>query len=638
MGFFMYAFDKQNNVRSLIFIILIGMLIYVNSLNVPFYLDDARNLSNSALRMEKLSYDSILESLSGGIIQTRPVSNFSFSLNYLIDGYDVQGYHFVNIILHICSSFFLFLLLRATLFLPMNREKYGRFSSLAFLTAVLWLVHPVATQSVTYIVQRMNSMAVMFYLLSMLLYVTGRRYQLITEHHPQKLKAIALFLGSGLAALLAIGSKEIAATLPIMILMYEWYFFQNLSLTWLRRNLSWVVGAVVIICLLAFFYLNGHPLQALFNNDCPGRDFTKFERVLTQFRVIVHYVSLLLYPHPSRLFLDYDFQLSRSLFDPVTTFISAGFLIGSLMAAILLLRKERLLSFCLLWFFGNLVMESSVICLEIIFEHRTYLPSTFFILFITATLYRISNNNTVISLFLAGVILLFCYWTVERNKVWQSPDFFWNECVVQYPYKARPHNNLGLALLQKEKLTEAEQQFTIAIELTSENASAHKKSTPHNNLGVVFLKTGRTAEATEEFKTATQINPKYYTAHNNLADIYEKQGKIHEAMTEYRKALEISPDNIKSNGGLGIILSQQSQPAEALPYLEKASHQKPIDIPTHLNLGEVLLQLGRKNEAITIFQQVLELDPNSKPARQHLTALLLGRKAIPSDSSQASSP
>lgn len=590
-------------------------------MNVPFYLDDFGNLTNSALHIEDLSYDSILQSLSGGTLKTRPVSNFSFALNYLIDGYDVQGYHLVNIILHICSSFFLFLLLRATLFLPINREKYGRFSSLAFFTAVLWLVHPVATQSVTYIVQRMNSMAVMFCLLSMLLYVTGRKYQVLRGHHPQKLKTFFLFTGSGFAGLLAIGSKEIAATLPVIILTYEWFFFQNLSLTWLRRRLPWIIGAVAIICLLAFFYLNGHLLQTFFSNDCQGRDFTRAERILTQFRVIVHYIGLLLYPHPSRLFLDYNFSLSSSLFEPLTTFISAGLLISTLMAAILLSRKERLLSFCLLWFFGNLVIESSVICLEIIFEHRTYLPSTFFILFLTATLYRISNNNRAISLFLIGVILLFGYWTIARNKVWQDPEILWEDCIIQYPDKARTHNNLGTALYRNEKLQEAEQQFLIAIDLYRKGAKY--KAIYHSNLGLVYVKTGRTPEAVEQFTTAIQLNPKFYMAYNHLSDLYEKQGMIHEAITGYRQALKISPGYLKSNGGLGKILLQQGHPAEALPYLEKASHQKPIDVSIHLNLGEVLLQLGRKDEAITIFQQVLETDPNSKPARQHLTALLL---------------
>ena len=210
----MYSFDRQNNVRSFIGFFIIGILIYGNSLNVPFYFDDFGNLTSSALRIEDLSSHSILQALTGGTLRTRPVSNFSFAVNYLIDGYNVKGYHIVNIVLHICSSFILFLLLRDTLFLPVNREKYGRYSSIAFLTAVLWLVHPVATQSVTYIVQRMNSMAAMFYLLSMLLYVTGRRRQLMSKHHLQNLKACALFTGSGLAAMLAMGSKEIAATLP----------------------------------------------------------------------------------------------------------------------------------------------------------------------------------------------------------------------------------------------------------------------------------------------------------------------------------------------------------------------------------------------------------------------------------------
>ena len=405
-----------------------------------------------------------------------------------------------------------------------------------------------------------------------------------------------------------------------MILTYEWYFFQNLSLTWFRRRLPWVIGVVAIICLIVFFYLNGHLQQVFFSNECPGRDFTKAERILTQCRVIVHYIGLLFYPHPSRLFLDYNFPLSRSLFEPLTTFFSAGFLVSVLTAAILLSRKERLLSFCLLWFLGNLVIESSVICLEIIFEHRTYLPSTFLILFVTATLYRISNNIRAVSLFLVGVTLLFCYWTIERNEVWQKPELLWNACVVQYPDKARIHNNLGSALFGNEKMEEAAQQLLIAIKLDRKDAGY--QTIYHSNLGRVYFKTGRISEAIEQLTTAIQLDPQYYPAYNYLSDIYEEQGKLDKAMTGYQAALRISPDNIKSNGGLGKILSQQGHPAEALPYLEKASHQKPIDISIHLKLGEVLLQLGRKDEAIDIFHQVLEQDPNSALARQHLAVLL----------------
>ena len=167
--------------------------------------------------------------------------------------------------------------------------------------------------------------------------------------------------------LLAVGSKENAVTLPFFILLYEWYFFQNLANDWLKRRLSVIIGVLVFSALLSFLFLGPNPLETIMAG-CEDRTFTLTERFLTQFRVVIHYISLLVYPHPSRLNLEHDFALSYSLFYPITTLFSIGAIIALLGLAIYLAKKKRLISFCILWFLGNLIIESSIIGLEIIFE------------------------------------------------------------------------------------------------------------------------------------------------------------------------------------------------------------------------------------------------------------------------------
>jgi hypothetical protein len=229
---------------------------------------------------------------------------------------------------------------------------------------------------VAYIIQRMNSMAAMFYILSMLFYVKFRM------SGANRLKWLQ-FAGCVISALLAFGTKEITATLPFFIILYEWLFFQESSPQWAKRNLPLLGGALVLVIIIALVYLNYDPVAKILNGY-KIRDFTPMQRVLTQSRVVIFYISLILWPSPSRLNLDHDFALSYSLLDPFTTVISIVVIFTLIVFAILSARKAPLLSFSILWFFGNLVIESSVIGLELVFEHRNYLPSMFAILAIVA--------------------------------------------------------------------------------------------------------------------------------------------------------------------------------------------------------------------------------------------------------------
>jgi hypothetical protein len=233
---------------------------------------------------------------------------------------------------------------------------------IAFLAAVIWLVHPVQTQSVTYIIQRMNSMASMLFILAFWFYVRGRLAQ-------GNRKTWLWYMGSTLIWLVSLGSKQITLTLPVLVFLYEWYFFQDLSKDWLKRSLKWVLGIAVLFVIIALIYTDFNPLEKFSRlNDFSKNEFTITQRALTQLRVIIYYISLLFYPEPSRLNLDYDFPLSYSLFNPFTTLLSLIIIIGLIILGLYLAKKQRLISFCIFWFLGNLVIESSIIPLAIIFE------------------------------------------------------------------------------------------------------------------------------------------------------------------------------------------------------------------------------------------------------------------------------
>jgi hypothetical protein len=354
-----YGPKRETLLLSLLAIVVI--LIYADTLTTPFIFDDLHNIYNNPhIRVPALSFENLAWAGFESPESRRPVANISLALNYYFSGYNLVSYHVVNILIHIACGIFLYLLAKATLQTPALRSRYEKFGWIPFITVFIWLVHPLQTQSVAYIIQRMNSMAAMFYILSMLFYVNFRMSE------ASRLKWLQ-FAGCVISALLAFGTKEITATLPVFIILYEWFFFQELSPQWAKRNFLLLGGVLLLCMIIAMVYLDYNPVAKILKGY-GNRDFTPMQRVLTESRVVIFYISLMLWPNPSRLNLDHDFALSYSLLDPVTTLISISVIIAVVAFAILMARKEPLLSFSILWFFGNLVIESSVIGLELVFD------------------------------------------------------------------------------------------------------------------------------------------------------------------------------------------------------------------------------------------------------------------------------
>jgi len=297
--------------------------IYSNTFENPFVLDDLSSIQhNPHIRINQLNFKALKQAGFESPLSNRPVAYVSFALNYYFHQLDVAGYHLLNILIHIACGIILLLLVKTIISSPALRGRPQPSAWIPFMAALIWLVHPIQTQTVTYVVQRMNSLAAMFYVLSVLLYARARQSE-------QNLTRRAGFAGCIISGILALGSKEIAATLPAIILLYEWYFQQDLSRTWLKGRLVPIAAALAIFTLLALFYLDFQPLDRIVNSYA-ARDFTLVQRVLTEFRVVFFYMSLILLPHPSRLNLDHHFPVSQSLLVPVTTIFAIGFIVGLL--------------------------------------------------------------------------------------------------------------------------------------------------------------------------------------------------------------------------------------------------------------------------------------------------------------------
>lgn len=487
--------------------LIFSFLIYSNSLNGPFLFDDTNNIQyNNAIKLTDLSLDGIWSAAFDSPHPRRFVAYVSFALNYYFHQEQMLGYHVVNILIHAFTSVLVYQFAAVTLSLPTLKNRYPRYREIALFVALLWLVHPMAAQSVAYLVQRMNSLATMFYMLALVSYIQGRK----STGRKQRSLWYAFCV---LSACLAMGSKEIAATLPFFLILYEWFFFQDLDQKWIRRYLPFIVALVALVVIVGFLAKGGN-VSGWFDY----RTFTMGERILTQFRVVIFYLSLLLLPHPSRLTINHDVSHSTGLLEPETTLLAIVAVAGLLATAIFSAKRERLLSFSILWYFGHLMIESSILPLELIFEHRTYLPSVGLILLGAAMWYRFTTRFKYQFVPLVVLVVVWSFWAHERSHVWSDRVSFWSDAAEKSPEVARIYNNLGVAYEERENLDEALMQYRKAFSLDPGLYRAL------NNIGSIQLAKKNYDAALSAFNQSRELNSRDVDAYKGLALTYYAMG------------------------------------------------------------------------------------------------------------------
>ena len=613
-------------------LIFLAISIYSNTLDVPFLFDDNSNiLAPSHIRMTEFSVENILGAARHGHLATRPISNISFALNYSLGGKHVAGYHIVNILIHAFCGVMLYYFISLTGAIypsPMIES-----SMVPFFAAAIWLVHPVQTQTVTYIVQRMNSLAALFFIITLYLYAKGRVLMIeslgqrrMTETTKQKgvrtysLSVTIYFCGAFFSGIMALGSKEISATLPFFIFLYEWFFFQDLRSAWLRRHSVRLIFALLILLLITYAYLGGDPLTKIVSMY-GRRDFTMIQRVLTEFRVVIFYISLLFFPHPTRLNLEHDFSLSHSLTDPMTTAVSLMLILACCIFAVMIAKRERVVTFSILWFFGNLVIESSVIGLEIIFEHRLYLPSMLICLMTVGLCFRYMRDKRICIAFFSIVVVVFFIWTYNRNKVWKDEVTLLTDCIEKSPGKFRPRYNLGIALAEQGKRPEAIEQYRIALRIDPGYASLH------TNLGLELFAQGEGQLAVEHYLEALRIRPGFVMAHLGLATALLTEGKLDQARTHCEQALRIQPSSAPAFNCLGNIYFQQGMVSKAIDFYSKAIRHDATYVEAANNLGVALIHAGRRQQAVQVLKAAIEIRPDYVDAKRNLEKLLRTEKS-----------
>ncbi len=594
--------------------------------------------NNPFIKISSLTIKDIARSLQG-YSRSRPVTSLTFALNYRLAGMNVGAYHVTNIIIHILTAYFLFLLVGGTL----NIERPDIKAStrlIAFFSALLWMVNPVQTQSVTYIVQRMNSLSAMFFILACYSYL---RFKISKGK-----QSTAWFFLCLIFSLLSIGSKENALILPFVIFIYDRLFLGDPAQPNRFKPVLLFGIACSILLLIAAIFMHDNIFNVI-SSTYKDKNFTIIERIMTEWRVVIYYISLIFFPDPSRLSLEHDYPVSHAILSPPTTIICLAALACLLLFSFIAIKKHRFHAFAVLWFLLTLSIESSFIGLALIYEHRLYLPSAMLAASIVLTLFTAVRNKKTSTVILLLICIVFSYWTIKRNEVWHDRTKFWTDCVNKAPKLARPAYNLAQIYNHEGKIDKAEKLYQRALKNSKNRIEfawayiglgdlALKKGDlisaakylarsidmepnnpeAHMLMGKVMLKQGKPGIAEKYFRAAMSFNPNIKEIYNNLGKALSAQGKQTDAIAVLKTGIRLFPDYAEALSNLGNLLAETGKTREAEVCFRKAAALAPDNSEIRINISLLLAREGRFSEASQELKKVLQIDPENKKAQAML--------------------
>lgn len=606
---------KKYHIFFLSLISFFVFLSYLNSFYGEFVFDDAISIEdNLAIKNFKYFKDLGLTGyLKDAINGARPLTNFTFAINYLIGNFNPFGYHLGNFLIHLANSFLVYLLIYKTLRLPSSPYKEDA-HWISFLTTIFFSLHPIQTGAVSYISQRAEILCSFFYLLGLLFFIRGLSDVSLKSHLSYIAGIICLLLG--------LGSKDIIITLPIVLSIYWFYFLRDLP----NKKIQAVkIGFLIFPTLLAIAYR-----IYTIKNDTSGRigfglEFSSYDYLLTQFRVISKYISLLFLPINQNA--DYDFAISKGFLSPPSTLLSFIFLLFLGSMIIFLYKRWKIGSFALLWFFVILSPTSSFIpIIDVIFEHRAYLASLGFFLLFSLGLYhtskilnlsqKVKSYGVIFTVLILMVSLT--YLTTKRNMVWTSRISFWEDVVKKSPLKARSYVSLGSAYQEKGLKDFAVAAYSKATSL----ADTREKPNSMLALSLLYAEMGRTKEALSEMETAMKLSPiNSPDLHYIVGTVYAIAGYNEQAIKSYKEALNKNPQFVVARYAIGDLYQRNGLYDNAIMEYKEIIKTDPNSAKAYNDMGVVYGRTGKFDEAEKNFLLALKLNPNFSPAIKNLKAV-----------------
>lgn len=597
----------------------IAFIVYHPSLHYNFQFDDVANIS----KFYSIRYHTIKTLF---LATSRWISYWLNTFNYQLGKFDPFYYRFFNVIFHTTTGILIFFFVLYALSLRKERSFFTDNKFLiACTTSLLFLLHPVQTQTVSYVIQgQLEGLACLFMMCMSLCFLFS---QTLTNKLARFVCTFLLFF----AAFLACGTKEIIIISPILLILIDWFFVAQGDVRslakrwWLHLIVMTIVFGMYIYFLKPSFFKNalGLSIEARNNignllTEMPGEPIKPLHYCISQFKVILHYITIFIWPFT--ISVEYDWKLVKHFFAP-DCFLPFLVLCAIVSALFFLLRKNKthILGFCALWFFVAILPRSSIIpSSELLSDYKTYMPSVG-ILFLLACIivYLIKTFTESESLQQLGqyrssaqpvLVLLFAlplgFLTYQRNKVWRSSEEFWTNIIENAPGKARAYNNLGVALSEQGRMQESVPLYKKAI------AMDRFYPDPWNNLAVAYSLTNKLDLAVDTLKEALRIHPYYPEGYNNLASfmITKKEYAIAEQLLQ--RAVQLRPHYGKAHFNRGKMYLEQGKNEQALESFKAACMQGDLDNAAGFSIyAQVSMGLQKYHDAIFAYQKLLEFQP-----------------------------
>jgi protein O-mannosyl-transferase len=629
-------------------------LVYGNTLFHSFHFDDIPSI------LEKpwiRGLDKIPEFIFS--IWQRPLVILSFNINYAISGFEVWSYHLFNILFHAAATLLVYRLagLAVKVFSDSHPFSTWKWTNIPLVSALLFALHPLSTQSVTYISSRSSILATVFYLAVLILFFKG--LQKVNEDSKARSKKIRIGIiywgGAGVYFLLGLASKQIVLTLPAMMFLFHYYFLSSAPFPqWMLKQAKGLVGVGLPLAgaILYKQFWGGGVASA---SHAPWSPATY---LLTQTFVLpFEYFRKLLFPF--NLSIDVDFPVVSDWAN-VANF--SGIVVLLLYVGFCVLISwdrdtsltRRFAGFGMVWVLITLLPTSSFVpLLDVAVEHRTYLPMVGFSFLLGGALVHLANElkmltggvlqsiNARVPIVWTSAVLILIFFSagvVHRNAVWKDEVSLWADAKKKFPNLVRPYNNLGEAYDKLGKYDLAIQEFSAAIQLSPGyffalnnlgNVYGKKKNYPqaihyfkkalaqkpdyapaHYNLARALHLTGKPQDALEAYRQAIHYNPYFEQAFYNLANLALQSGLLDEAIENFLRFLEMQPHHPKARFGLGNAYAMQGQFDKAYAEFERSATEDPEFVFPQVNMANIQMQKGNVDRAIAIYNAVLAHKPN----------------------------
>lgn len=576
---------KLSIVVSLLAIIVLGFIVYCNSLNGKFLWDDYYLIENN-IYIRNWSYiknifaENIEPAYRGRFFFYRPLQMFTYAIDHSLWKFNVKGYHLTSITLHILVSLSIYWLI-----LLIFNDR-----ALSLITSLFFVAHPIHTEAVTYISGRADSLIALWLLLSFVFYIKNLDTSSRTGY-------IIMSLSYALALL----SRENGLILPVLILFYHFAFKRRLKIELFSPILG--LSLLYIILRVAVFKFSlPHVL-------CP---VTLPQRMPGFFVAITNYTRLLFLP------LDLHMEYGTKLF-PWTypkAILGVIILISLILCALKKKDSNNLVFFSIGWLIIALLPSSNIYPINAYMaEHWLYIPSIGFFLILAkalSSLYKMKMFKALSMMVTIGLLAFYSYLTVKQNTYWNEPALLYERTLKYAPDRPVLYNNLGILYGDMGNVEGAISLFKKAVDIDPNYVYAY------NNLGKAYNLLGNKKEALFYYNKALELYPASLEAHYNIGNIYTELKRYEEAIAAYKKALEISPYYTLAYYNLGNVYRIIGKSQESIPLYKKALEHDPNYLDAYHNLGLAYNDLGRDEEAIAVFKEIIRLKPDFALAYSNL--------------------